>query len=364
MKAANVKSQTKILLLFIGLVAIVHVLTSCGVTVEPLVNKDFDWNQIEKICVVGISDLDRSEEISKILTHAIFEMGFPVSQKKAKTVLDLYDVGREAKADVMIYGYIKKIKTSTRRTVNGQKKTKKIEMCLQLVEADTHNCIWKGMGIIVEDDDVKDAYVIEELLETMMADIIPIDQRRPYAYGRVPMLKVDDKAPQFKVRDVDGNIFSLKKELEEHIVVAGFWYLLCKPCRGTMDVLSSIQRRYESKNVSVIAISIEDRPIVSRIKSYIRDEGHEFTFLLDAPTRDGYAIADPYKVAGVPAAYVIGKSGDIVFARLGSVTFGELVEVIESELARSREGDGITDEASEGHDKLHLDTPPPSSFLP
>jgi len=56
---------------------------------------------------------------------------------------------------------------------------------------------------------------------------------------------------------------------------------------------------------------------------------------LDEHADGGYEVADSYKVPGTPAVYVIGKSGDIVFARSGHLTVGELSAVIESELAKN-----------------------------
>jgi peroxiredoxin len=318
-----------------ALLTVACLFTSCATTVvEPLIVKEYDWAQAEKICVVGVSNLDQSEEVARILTHQLFEMGFPVTQKKAKTVLELYDVSREAKADVVAYGHIKRLTTTTRKTTRGSERTKEIQLSLQFIETETHNCLWKGLGTLAEDAKVKDEYIMEELISQMAREAIPRQERRQYAYEGTPALNVGDKAPLFTVSDVEGKTYALEKHLERNIVVIGFWSLLCKPCKTNIDVLNSIYRRYQSKGVSVVAVSLEGKPMLSRIKSHIYKEGFKFTFLLDEPAEEGYAVTTPYKATAAPAVYVVGKSGNIVFAGLGAVSFGELVEAIELEMLR------------------------------
>jgi peroxiredoxin len=322
--------------LLIGLMLISGLVISCSATVTPVVQKDYDWSQMDKICVVDVSDLDRSREISRILTHQLFEMGFPVTRRQVKSVLELYDLGREEQADVVAYGYIRKARTHIEKTISGQRRIKEIELSLHFMETSSQNCIWRGLGYLEEEAEVKDQHIIEETLATMMAQVIHPSDLRPYEYEGVPLLKVGDQAPLFEVQDVEGHSYSMEEQLRDNIIVMGFWYFLCRPCKRTLEVFDGIDRFYQSKGVSVVAISLEGEPMLSRIKSYIFQERLRFTFIMDPLAQEGYEISDPYKVAGIPSVYVVNRSGIVIFSKPGPVTFGELAEVIEAELAREK----------------------------
>ena len=148
------------------------------------------------------------------------------------------------------------------------------------------------------------------------------------------MPKIGDEAPPFQVSDVNGKPYALEDQLGKKIVVLGFWSFFCQPCKRTLHTLNAIHRRYQTRGVNVVAVSLEGEPMLSRIRTRIYQDRLEFTFLLDEPEGDKYEISDPYLVPGTPALYIIDKSGRIVFARAGRVTGDELAAVIDSELAK------------------------------
>lgn len=307
---------------------------SCNTIITPEVEEGYDWAQVKKICVVSVSNLERSREISKALSHHLFEEGIPVATKETESVLDIYNAAREAQADVVAYGSVTKVEVTRSTTVYPPTTLKKVEVELQFIEAATQKRIWKGSGSLADSANVKDEFIINELIEKMARDILPEWSEIPRSSVGVPMLRVGDKAPVFEVKDVNGTPYSLKDQLGEKIIVLNFWSFFCEPCRRALRDLNDIHRGYNLKGVSVVAVSLEGEPMLSRIRSRIYQERLEFTFLLDEPVGDSYEIADPYMVPGTPALYIIDKSGKIAFARAGRVTTAELAAVIESELAK------------------------------
>ncbi|MBI5115465.1 TlpA family protein disulfide reductase [Candidatus Poribacteria bacterium] len=317
-----------------GSVMAVGLYISCATTIKPDVQEAYDWNQARRICVIGVSDLDGSREISRELTHQLFEKEFPVARKDARSVTEIYQIAEDCNSDVIAYGEITRVELITSTANLTRIPTKEVEVSLSFIDASSRQRIWKGSGTLVDSANVKDEYLISELLQKMVAQILPQRTKSAAPPGEIPLLKAGEEAPLFDVRDVNGNPFALKDQVNKNVVVLSFWSFFCGPCRDELRMLNDIHDRYRTRGVTVAAVNLEGEPMLTRIKSVIEQDKLEFTFLLDEPSGVTYEIADPYKVPGTPALYVIGKSGRIVFAKAGEVTPQEISTVIESELAK------------------------------
>lgn len=319
------------------LLIVVGFLVSCGATIRPTVAGGYDWARVEKICVIGVSELRQSSDISRGLTHHLFEGGFPVVRKDAFSVLDIYDVGRREGADVIAYGTLTKVETYY-GYYHGQHglyyPSKEVEIELQFIETETGRRIWQGTGSLEDSASVADEFIVNRLLAKMVKEILPGRAELQRSSARVPMLKVGQDAPLFAVSDINGNQYALEKELGEKVIVMGFWSIFCEHCKQQIRLLNDIHHLYGSKGVRIIAVSLEGEDMRDRVRSHVNQDGLDFTFLMDKHAYGTYEVADPYKVPGTPALYVIGKSGKIVFARSGHVTPGELSDIIESELEK------------------------------
>jgi len=334
----NAKSMKRaVSLLVISFVAVTF-LSTCGTTIRSSVPGDYDWAGVNKICVIGISDGSGSFEVSRALSHHLFETGYPVVVREAGSFLDIYDIGRQEGADVIAYGTVTKVDVyygHTSRSAHHYP-TKEVKVEIQFIETQTQRRIWKGEGALTESANVADEFVINEILGDMVSEILPPWKEVPRVAEVVPMLKLGQQAPPFEVRDVDGNPYALQDDLGKNVVVLSFWSFFCDACKRSLGILADVNHSYHSEGVSVIAVSVEGPSMADRIGDYVREEGFEFTFLVDEIVDQTYEVSDSYNVPGTPALYVIGKSGEIVFARSGHVTADELSRVIESELAKSK----------------------------
>jgi peroxiredoxin len=309
--------------------------TSCATTITPEVEEGgFDWSQVSKIAVVSVSDLERSHEIGKALAHNLFEDGIPFVSKETESISDIYNAAREAKAEVLVYGMVTKIETTISSTTYPPTTIKDVVIELRFIETGTQTDIWKGTGSRADSANMKDEFIINTLVSQMADKAIPVWERLPRAPVGIPMLEIGAEAPLFEVVDIKGSRYALKDEIGKNVVVLSFWSFFCEPCKRTLRTLNDTYRRYRLSGVSVVAVSLEGEPMLTRIKSHVFHDRLEYTFLLDEPEGDSYAIADPYLVPGTPSLYIIDKEGKIAFARAGSISAEDLSAVIEGEIAK------------------------------
>ncbi len=137
--------------------------------------------------------------------------------------------------------------------------------------------------------------------------------------GLEKLLKVREntKAPDFEVEDTSGNVIRLKDFLGKYLLI-DFWNTGCIPCKLSLPMLSSISKKYESKGLKVLSISLDtDRKIW---KNSIKSD--RMTWLQGSDLRgfsfmDKKAISFKYELSAVPQFFLISPEGKVLYRQLG-----------------------------------------------
>ena len=113
-------------------------------------------------------------------------------------------------------------------------------------------------------------------------------------------------APRFALRNLKGNL----EGLDDHsgkVIVINFWATWCVPCVKEMPSFENLYRRYRSKGLTVLAVSL-DKGDSSKIQEFVDKHKLSFPVLLDT---DGVA-EKLYPSFTIPFTYVIDKQGRVV----------------------------------------------------
>ncbi len=126
-------------------------------------------------------------------------------------------------------------------------------------------------------------------------------------------IEVDDEAPDFTLKDLDGEEYTLAEILEESIVLLDFGRFTCLPCRDTAVMLQTLHEEYGDKGVRIFQVNL-DGPVAERVLPNAKYEhGVTFPVLLDAE----YEVAEAYRVEAIPFLVLIDQERIVRFVHPG-----------------------------------------------
>jgi peroxiredoxin len=120
-------------------------------------------------------------------------------------------------------------------------------------------------------------------------------------------------APSFTLEDVDGEVVDLDALLEKGPVLISFWALWCKMCIKELDALRPFAEEFETRNITLLAISQDKTRSVPKVKPFATSHKWAYSVVLDPEN----TMRELYNVQAMPTFFIIDQNKDIVFTHQG-----------------------------------------------
>lgn len=137
-------------------------------------------------------------------------------------------------------------------------------------------------------------------------------------------LKIGDKAVDFQLPDLDGNLVGLNNFKDKYILL-DFWSSGCGPCRLENPNLLRNYKAYREKGFEIISISLDKNR--EDWANAVKKDSMIWTTVSDLKGSDG-EIPMTYNVYFMPTYYLIDPNGVIIDKFLGRGQLGEKLKVI------------------------------------
>ncbi len=135
---------------------------------------------------------------------------------------------------------------------------------------------------------------------------------------------------ELTLKDLTGKPVSLK-DWRGHPVIINFWATWCGPCRKEMPELNEIYRRYRSKGLMVLGVSLDavQGDGIEAVQPFIKD----FKILYPIAMADE-ALVEKLALEAVPTALLVGRDGRLLARIEGAGDLDELTKAAEDLLKR------------------------------
>ena len=132
----------------------------------------------------------------------------------------------------------------------------------------------------------------------------------------------NSELPNIKLKDMDKKKVIMTSLPDNGPIVINFWNLACEPCKKEMKFLNQFHNKYKKNKFQVYSINMDTPRSMSKVKSYIKSAGFDFTVLSD-PRSESFR-----KLGGkaMPLLLLVNKNGTI-FKRHTGYNPGDEVEL-------------------------------------
>lgn len=127
-------------------------------------------------------------------------------------------------------------------------------------------------------------------------------------------------------KDIDGKTFKLR-DYDGKVLMIDFWATWCGPCRAELPNVLEVYKNYHDKGFEILSISLdyEERLDLNAYRDWIKENGMNWRHIYDGK---GWKadLVDDYFVSSIPAAFIIGKDGNVIAS--GDAVRGPNLEVV------------------------------------
>ena len=117
-------------------------------------------------------------------------------------------------------------------------------------------------------------------------------------------VEINEPAPDFTLKTVDGNDYILSKSIGVKPVYLVFWATWCPTCRAEISHIKELYKKYGGE-INIVAINVGQDDSIEKVKKYQQE--HELPYVLAFD--EGSIISRLYGVIGTPWQIIIDIDG-------------------------------------------------------
>jgi peroxiredoxin len=116
-------------------------------------------------------------------------------------------------------------------------------------------------------------------------------------------------APDFMLKDLDGNNVQLSSFRNKNSVCLTFWATWCPYCLHEIPKLKNIYSKFSDKGIKVLSVNVASNDPIDRVKAFQKKYDIPYPILYDETN----IVSRTYGVQGIPVSLVIDRQGIIQF---------------------------------------------------
>jgi len=121
--------------------------------------------------------------------------------------------------------------------------------------------------------------------------------------------------PSAEVKTLNGETVNLQDFANNgKLTIISLWATWCAPCKKELDAIAELYEEWQEEyNVELIAISIDTRRQLAKVKPMVETKGWPFLILSDANN----TLTNVLNYQTIPQTYLVDTNGQIVYSHNG-----------------------------------------------
>ena len=121
--------------------------------------------------------------------------------------------------------------------------------------------------------------------------------------------------PSAEIKTLDGATVNLQDFAQNgKFTIISLWATWCAPCKKELDAITELYEDWQADyNVELVAISIDTRRQLAKVKPMVETKGWPFLVLSDANN----ALTNILNYQTIPQTYLVDLNGQIVYSHNG-----------------------------------------------
>ena len=142
-------------------------------------------------------------------------------------------------------------------------------------------------------------------------------------------LSAQESLPAVKIKDLNGNqIDASTISNDGNPIILSFWATWCKPCIRELSAINDVYVDWQDETgVKLVAVSIDDSRLSSKVKPFVTSQGWEYEVYLD----ENSELRRYLNVNNIPHTFLLDGDGKVVWQHNGYFPGDEdhLIELVE-----------------------------------
>jgi len=129
----------------------------------------------------------------------------------------------------------------------------------------------------------------------------------------IPAILFAQDVSKLELKDVDGQKFIMRDQLNHDATILIFWATWCLPCKKEFPAIQNLLEKHKDKKINVFAISQDSPRSLAKVKSFTKSHNYPFTYLLDL---DG-DVSKKLLINSVPYTLLVNSQGKVIYTHRG-----------------------------------------------
>lgn len=134
-------------------------------------------------------------------------------------------------------------------------------------------------------------------------------------FGLIGTLSAQESLPAVKIKDLNGNLIDASTLSNDgNPMILSFWATWCKPCIRELSAINDMYIDWQDETgVKLIAVSIDDTRLSSKVKPFVTSQGWEYDVYLD----ENSELRRYLNVNNIPHTFLLNGDGKVVWQHNG-----------------------------------------------